>query len=1380
MFSLLYIDDEPDLLEIGRLFLETTGEFEVSTVESGKGALTLLAQTDFDAIVSDYQMPGMTGIELLKTVRKSNPEIPFILFTGKGREEVVIEAINNGADYYLQKGGDPQSQFAELSHKIRQAIGRKRAEKALSDSEKRLADIINFLPDATFAIDTDGQVIAWNRAIEEMTGISASDILGKGNYEYAIPFYGNRRPILIDLIFEPDETVVQFYCNIKREDNTLSVETNLPHPKGKRIDALAKVSPLYNRNGDIVGAIESIRDITELKRTEEELRALNEQLSASDEELRSQLDEIVTAQQERAKSEENFRTLVDNAPDAMYIQTNNRFAYLNNVALRLLGASSPDQLLGRNTFDSIHPTFHECVRERVRNLTVDIKPVGLLEEVYLKLDGTSVDVEATAVPLQYHGEHGSLVTVRDITIRKRAEAELRATYEQIQAAEEELRAQYEGLSQSEKLIRASEGRLRYMLGFYELAGGDQQNLMDYAVEGAGAVTESPLGYLAFLNEDESELTMYSWSKSAMKGCALREKPLVYKTEKTGLWGESVRQRQPVITNDYAVPNPLKKGYPEGHPQIVRHMSVPVIDNGRVVLVAGVANKPGDYTDTDVQNLLLLVQGLWQVLKRKQTEAALIENEARFRSIFENSPYPIVINDRKTRKYVAVNEAFLKEGGYNKDEVLGTDALELGLLSREDQQKIVNLLSTENRVDRLPVTLNTKGGEKLHILISALPVMLHNEPAILTMTADISELERTQEELRARIEELVAAQAELKIQKQRMEEIASTIPGVVYQSYQRPDGKNGFYYVNLKSGAEIFGADATITDFLRWFTDHIHMDDRSRFVESNASAVLERAPWNFEGRFVKPSGKEIWFQGMSCPVVHEDELVFTGLLVDITERKQNELRLQAINEQLAAAEEELREQYSSLAKSGDALKESEEKYRMLVEVTGTGYVIVDEEGRVIDANPEYVRLTGRTSVTELLGRSVLEWTQESERGKNEAAVRQCIGDGIIRDFEINYMDITGRIVPVEINAAIVHEGGKVRIIALTRDISGRKATERALRTSENQYRTLVENSHDIIFTLDTEGIFTFVSPSVKALLGYPPSEMIGKSYRTFVHPDDVHVCETYIAKAVEKGDIRADVEYRIFHADGSVRIQISNISQVYDEGGVALFMVGTARDVTELKRSEIAIRETSRKLNLLNSITRHDVANQLTTMLGYTQLAMMKKPDPVVTDFLAKIENSAQVIQRQIEFTRAYQELGERAPTWQRIRDLVRSAEPKNIPVTCTCDSVEMYADPMLAKVFFNLFDNAVRHGEHVTAITVRCETGGNELVVFIEDNGIGIPLDEKSRLFQKGYGKNTGFGLFLAREILAITGISINETGIHGKGARFEITVPKGTYRSVP
>jgi signal transduction histidine kinase len=177
------------------------------------------------------------------------------------------------------------------------------------------------------------------------------------------------------------------------------------------------------------------------------------------------------------------------------------------------------------------------------------------------------------------------------------------------------------------------------------------------------------------------------------------------------------------------------------------------------------------------------------------------------------------------------------------------------------------------------------------------------------------------------------------------------------------------------------------------------------------------------------------------------------------------------------------------------------------------------------------------------------------------------------------------------------------------------------------------------------------------------------------------------------------------------------------------------------------------------------------------MAAFGKPDPATADFLAKIDASITVIQRQIAFMRMYHDLGVKAPSWFRIDDLVRSARPADLSVSSTCSGTEIFADPMIGNVFSNLFDNAVRHGKTVTLITVQCERVGENLVITVEDNGDGIPLDEKQKIFEKGFGRNTGFGLFLTREILAITDITIQETGIQGKGARFEIKVPTGGYR---
>jgi len=138
MFSVLYVDDETGLLDIGKIFLESLGNFSIDTAPSACIAISLMNEKKYDAIVSDYQMSEMDGIEFLRRVRASGSDIPLILFTGRGREEIAIQALNEGADLYLQKGGDPIPQFTELAHKIRQAVNRRSAELALKESEKRL------------------------------------------------------------------------------------------------------------------------------------------------------------------------------------------------------------------------------------------------------------------------------------------------------------------------------------------------------------------------------------------------------------------------------------------------------------------------------------------------------------------------------------------------------------------------------------------------------------------------------------------------------------------------------------------------------------------------------------------------------------------------------------------------------------------------------------------------------------------------------------------------------------------------------------------------------------------------------------------------------------------------------------------------------------------------------------------------------------------------------------------------------------------------------------------------------------------------------------------------------------------------------------------
>lgn len=222
--------------------------------------------------------------------------------------------------------------------------------------------------------------------------------------------------------------------------------------------------------------------------------------------------------------------------------------------------------------------------------------------------------------------------------------------------------------------------------------------------------------------------------------------------------------------------------------------------------------------------------------------------------------------------------------------------------------------------------------------------------------------------------------------------------------------------------------------------------------------------------------------------------------------------------------------------------------------------------------------------------------------------------------------------------------------------------------------------------------------------------------------------------------------------------------------------------TQLAESQEAFQIANKKLSLLSSITRHDIKNQLLGLMGFIELSKEKCTDPDLLRFIEKEDAAAQAIRRQIEFTKDYEELGLRAPTWQDIgvhlvalRSLL---PPGEIDVSVALQGLEILADPLLEKVFENLMDNSRRHGERVRHITISSmHYSADTLAIVYEDDGIGVHESDKERIFEKGFGKNTGLGLFLTREILAITGLSIKESGMYGKGVRFEILVPKGKFR---
>jgi signal transduction histidine kinase len=208
---------------------------------------------------------------------------------------------------------------------------------------------------------------------------------------------------------------------------------------------------------------------------------------------------------------------------------------------------------------------------------------------------------------------------------------------------------------------------------------------------------------------------------------------------------------------------------------------------------------------------------------------------------------------------------------------------------------------------------------------------------------------------------------------------------------------------------------------------------------------------------------------------------------------------------------------------------------------------------------------------------------------------------------------------------------------------------------------------------------------------------------------------------------------------------------------------------------------NKKLSLMNEITRHDILNQLTVLNSYLSLAGEQTQELSVKKYLFRSEQVADTIHSQIHFARDYQNIGVESPQWQNVHATIQHARMslkiQQVTVDATCSEIEIFADPLLEKVFYNLMDNALRYAGPSPVVRFSCRQEPHDLIILCEDNGPGIPEGEKENLFSRGYGKNTGLGLFLIREILAITGISIQETGISGEGSHFEIRVPKNAFR---
>lgn len=398
---------------------------------------------------------------------------------------------------------------------------------------------------------------------------------------------------------------------------------------------------------------------------------------------------------------------------------------------------------------------------------------------------------------------------------------------------------------------------------------------------------------------------------------------------------------------------------------------------------------------------------------------------------------------------------------------------------------------------------------------------------------------------------------------------------------------------------------------------------------------------------------------------------------------------------------------------------------------------------------------------------------------------------VRTSEI--IDPNRRVWQVQCHPVTWGDGTVIGVIESAIEVTHEREMEQTLRDQQSQLHVAAEGADIETWCLRTgpdgpvigsEGGVLFAPDSRFSGIG----ELFGYLHPR-VHPDDMPLVRGMVDDLAVGTRRTAEVRFRMIVPGGGWR-RVRTLGQVVETApdGAAVAVAGVNIDVTDLLNYQEALQRTNKKLNLLSSVTRHDVLNQVSAIMLAGELLELDgylDGDGDLADTIRRMLTSAETIEHQVLFTREYRSLGETDPEWQSVCQIAEDAfqdvgsNEVSVHLACGCEGLEVYADPMFGHVIYNLIENAIRHGDVTSKVTISFRDTRDGGVLVAEDDGTGVPEDLKEMIFSRGYGANTGFGLFLSREILEITGITIRECGVPGEGARFEMLVPHSGYRFV-
>jgi PAS domain S-box-containing protein len=690
------------------------------------------------------------------------------------------------------------------------------------------------------------------------------------------------------------------------------------------------------------------------------------------------------------------------------------------------------------------------------------------------------------------------------------------------------------------------------------------------------------------------------------------------------------------------------------------------------------------------------------------------------------PHSIIRYCERTRN-PAILQDVQKETAYNKDPYIRSEQPQsIVCMPIESKGRLLGILYLENNLS--PRVFTQERFDLLRILGSQVAISIENARLYQHLADEVD-------------------QRTLKIQNQSrfLQTLIETLPIPIF--YKDING----VYTGCNSEFEHYFGRPRDQIIGKSVFDLWPKEMAERYRQADLHVFQSRAHQQYEAviQYHDRSVHDVIFY--KAPIVNESDQVdgLIGTFLDITERKRIE----------------------------EALKESELFNRGLVENLPEYIVVCRSDGTILYVNPLVTESLGY-QYHEMMGQHVQSFIVEKDR-KRAADAMQKRNEG--HDVPFYKIDILTRHLGVRSvivkGTSIQYQNSQATLFLLI-DITERKRLEKTLIESEEKFRSIFEKTPDPILILNSAYQIIDVNRGFENYFERPNAGENGKTVECLgIWSKKVRIGD--ILKNSEEDSSAPHYEMELIKKTGVPFIaEVAKSRIVVDNESCFIIQI---HDIDDIRKAHEAIAQVNHKLKILSSITRHDILNRTLIASGYCDLLLQENQDPDLQRKLASIRRSSGEIENLIEFTRHYQNLGETTPTWHVVEEIFKSPSVKGllsgVDLILDLKGLEIYADNMLEKVIYNLVENSVRHGQNLTTIRLsRHEDSGN-MVIGYEDDGGGIVPEEKERAFEKGFGKNTGLGLFLIREILSITGISITENGIPGIGVNFEMIVPAGKWR---